>query len=374
MKGYFPSKVYDHFMLSFQVIDSQVKSGPVWNTYTYETANSIVAYARPIEIKRGSPDHAVILFNANKVTKNPVELGDQILVDTSLIPWVGGTDRSSANAFQLETFIYYDSQFLTLQSMNALDLTNVSLYPSYNTSKAGFIHLKNDVFGPFNKQFVQLMFQFTVPQHVLKWQNCAGQILFDFKYRTNSAAFNGTWNKTLAKVIDYKCKIKSYKKTSITAVRLSVAKYSVTYDDVNTELVVCQRRMFKESAHLPSCYSQGKNNITWVGLPGIASVVGFDTAKGHLYGIDLFGKGYMRSTHLSGVFAQIDDSEWTSIRDLSNVRKAKETSDIVSLPNEVSSQWLLPTSSDAVISITKRGVQRKIDGAWKRIFEFDSHR
>ena len=150
----------------------------------------------------------MILFNVNEATKT-LESGDHILFNTSLTSWAGGADRSSANAFQLETFIYYDSQFVTLKSMDALDLTNGSLSPSDNTSTSGFVHLKNSAFGPFNAQLVQFKFLFTVPEKVRKWKNCAGRIIFEFKYRSNSVAFNGTWNKTLDKVIDYRCKIRN---------------------------------------------------------------------------------------------------------------------------------------------------------------------
>jgi len=253
--------------------------------------------------------------------------------------------------------------------MQVVNLANGSLPPSHNTSKSGFIRLENEEFGPLNKQLVQANFQFTTPQHFLKAEKCAGQILVEFKYRTNSPKFNGKWNKTLEKSIDYKCKINK-KETDLTTGRLQLLAYSVAYDEVNNDVVVCKSRKNRESAHLSSCYVQKNNNNVWVSLPRIAVLVGIDTTKRHLYGIDIMGKGYWRSPHPFTEFSQVEDNEWLNIRDQSHVRKAKGASSVENLPSQPTTSWNLPSSGDAAIAMTKRGVHKKTDGAWKRVFQF----
>ena len=352
-----------------QVIDSQVQSGHIWYTYTYESPNGIIVLSSPITLQRRSPDEAIMIFDVSKGNTQVLRNGDQLLLNVSLTPWIGDKDRSSTNAFQLGTYIYYDAQFFSLLSMHAVNLANGSLPPSQNTSKTGFIHLENEEFGPLNKQLVTVNFQFIIPQHFLKADKCAGQILIEFKYRTNSPKFNGKWNTTLEKSIDYKCKI-NRKDTDLTSGPLQLPAYSVAYDEINNDLVVCKSRQTSESAHLPSCYMQKNSNSVWVSLPKIAALVGIDTTKRHLYGIDIMGKGYWRSTQPFTEFNQVDDNEWLNIRDQSHVRRAKETSSINNLPSQPTTSWNLPSSGDASIALTKRGVHRMMDGNWKRVFQF----
>ena len=253
--------------------------------------------------------------------------------------------------------------------MEALHTINGSLPPSHNQSNPGFIHLYNEELGLLNTQLVQFNFQFSVPSHILKADKCRGQILLEFKYLTNSDKFNGTWNTTLAKAIDYRCTVTN-KNTALTTVRLSVPNYSVAYDEINNNLVVCKRRLVKESAQLPSCYLQSTNNVTWISIPDIAATVGIDTQKKHIYGIDLKGKSYYRSMQSYIEFSQVGDSEWVNIRDRSDVRKAKEVNSVETLPSQPTAAWNLPANGNAVIAITRTGVQRRQDGTWKRVFQF----
>lgn len=327
-------------------------------------------YSRPIEIKRQSPDRASIIFKVSETTKEWFQTGDQLLLNTSLMPWLGSSDRSSANAYQLEMRIYYDSQFLELISMNALAAAvNASLPPSYNDSRPGYINLKNDIFGPVNAQVVHFVFRFTIPQHILKGSKCQGDIIFEFKYRTNALKFNGKWNVTLGKILNFKCKVSNLPK-SLSVGRLAVPLYSVVYDDTRNFLVVCKKRIFEESAHRLSCYLQNPDNVTWVGLPNIGSVLGFDTENSHLYGTDLRGISYMQSRGSFFQFSHIDDGMWQSISGVSRFRISKKTNSLQSLPVAPGATWRLPTTGEAYIAMTRMGVYRKIRGIWKRVFQF----
>lgn len=353
-----------------KVIDSQLEDGQAWQTYSFEADESITVFSHPIEIRRRSPDRAQITFDVTNTRKQWYEAGDQLLLNTSLSSQIGDADWSPSNAFQLEQFIYYDTQFLSLNSMNTIEMVNSSLSPSHNTSKQGFIHLYNDVFGPFNSQLVNFNFQFSIPDHLKKADKCNGEIMIEFKYRTNSAKFDGKWNTTLKRLIQYTCKVIGTQTRLTTTARLAVPTYSVAYDDLNRVLIVCKKRLLKEFAHLPSCYLQMGDDVTWKGVSQIASVVGIDTTKRYIYGIDLYGSGYRQSMQTFHEFGQVDDEIWTGIKDMSHVRRAKETNNNEDLPSLPANEWSLPSTGEAVIAMTKGGIHKKIGGTWKRVFQF----
>ena len=351
-----------------QIIDAQLDSGTVWNVISYETEEEVACFIYPMEVKRKSPDRSFLLVNVKQTQKNEFRDGDQMQVNVTIRHLVTEHTRSYANAYQLQMFVYHNTKFITLQSVNNLRLNFLSLPPTRNETKPGSVYMFTENLRLLNNQFVIFDFKFNIPEAILKGDKCAGELLLEFKYRTNLEKFNGIWNETLEKRIPYKCKLQEETVAADTGHRLSLPEFSIAYDDINGDLFVCKRNQAAVSRGFASCYWQDNNNVTWVSLPYMVTVVGIETAGRALYGIEPTGKAYLKSDLENKLSRQVEDSEWTGIQNQARVRKAMTSSTITALPSYPSNAWMIPSTSNQILTVTKQGVYRKINGVWKRMF------
>ena len=355
-------------MFFSQVIDAKLDSGTVWNVISYETEEELACFIYPMEVKRKSPDRSFLLLHVKQTQKDEFIDGDQIQLNITIRHLVTEHTRSYANAYQLHMFVYHNTKFVTLQSVKNLRLNVLSLSPTRNETKPGRVYMFTENLRLLNNQFVIFDFKFNIPVAILKGAKCAGELLLEFTYRTNLEKFNGIWNQALEKRIPYKCKLQQETVAADAGHRLSLPEFSIAYDDINGDLVVCKRNQAAVLRGFASCYLQDNNNVTWVSLPKMIAVVGIETAERAYYGMEPTGKAYLKSDWKNKLFRQVEDSEWTGIQNQAQVRKAIASSSIMSLPSYPSDAWMIPSTSNQIFTVTKQGVYRKVNGVWKRVF------
>ena len=347
-------------------MDTGRTTGNTWNTISYETEEQISISSIPVEIKRRPKDRSILKFNISKSDKDLFANGDILSLNLSLWQWVGVNDRTYSNAYEVDVFVYYDSQFLALQSTKFIARDEFSLEPTFNTTKQGMVHIRTDTFWLLNNQEISLELKFNNPAQILKGDKCNGNVIVDFKYKTNLKKFNGTVNYTIEEFIPYKCKIDARVILMQTSIRLTVPEFSMLYDDTNGDFIFCRKRSLLP-LRSASCYLQRNDSVSWIGLPGIEAIVGTDTAKKTLFGIDYKGVAYWKSDDDFRSFMQVEDIEWKSVESQEQTRKAKSANLMTSLPQGVSAQWVLPNGSKSIWAATKDGIMKNISNTWKRV-------
>lgn len=348
-------------------MDTGRTTGNTWNTISYEAEEQISISSIPIQIKRRPKDRSILKLNISKSDKELFANGDVLNFNLSLSQWVGVNDRTYSNAYEVDVFVYYDSQFLTLQSTRYIARDEFSLEPTFNATKQGMVHIRTDTFWLLNNQEILFELKFNNPTQILKGDKCNGHVIVDFKYKTNLKDFNGTVNYTSEERVPYKCKIDARAITMPTSIRLTVPEFSMLFDDVNGDFIFCKKRSMVPVRSSASCYLQRNDSVSWIGLPGIAAIVGTDTTKKTFFGIDYKGAAYWKSHNGFSSFMQVEDTEWTSIESQQQIRKAKNANLMGSLPQSVSAPWVLSTGGKSVWAATKDGIMKYTANAWKRV-------
>ena len=341
-------------------------TGNAWNTITYETEEQISASSIPIEIKRRPKDRSILKLNISKSDKHLLNNGEVLSFNLSFWQWVGENDRTYSNAYEVDVFVYYDSQFLSLQSTRYIARDEFSLEPTFNTTKQGMVHIRTDTFWLLNNQEISFELKLNNPAQILKGDKCNGHVIVDFKYRTNLKNLNGTVNYTIEKLIPYKCNIDARVIPMPTSIRLTVPELSMLYDDINGDFIFCQKRSVLP-LRSASCYLQRNDSVYWIGLPGIAAIVGTDTTKKTLFGIDYKGAAYWKSHDGYSSFMQVEDIEWTSIESQQQTRKAKSANMMTSLPQGISASWVFSKAGKSVWAATKGGIMKYTSNTWTRV-------
>ena len=303
----------------------------------------------------------------NKSDQDSFAEGDILNFNLSLVQWVGKNDRSYANAYDVEVFVYYNRQFLTLQSTENLAKDDFTSSPTSNISKPGLFHMKTETLWLLNNQHILFKFKFKVPSPHFKGDKCIDYIMVEYKYKTNRKALNGTTNYTIGELAPYNCKTVPSSVPTRNSIRLTIPEFSMLYDDVNGNFIFCKKMSSVSLQSSARCYLQRDGTVSWMALPGIAAIVGIDTAKNTLFGIDYKGVVYLKSNSGFATFMQIEDTEWTSVQSQSQIRKVKSASLVSLLPQSASDPWIVWISGNPLWAATRFGVMKKIGGSWQMI-------
>lgn len=321
----------------------------------------------PVEIKRRPKDISILKLNISQSDKDSFADGDIFNFNLSLAQWVGENDGSHANAYDVEVFVYYNSQFLTLQSAKNFAKDDFTSSPISNISKPGLFHMKTDTFWLLNNQHILFDFKFKVPFPYFKGDKCIDYIMVEYKYKTNLKALGGTTNYTIGELAPYKCKTVKNSMQTQSSTRLTVPEFSMLYDDINGNFIFCKKMSSVSLQNTARCYLQKDGEVSWIGLPGMAAIVGTDTATNTLFGIDSKGAAYVKSHGGFSTFMQVEDTEWTSAENQPQIRKAKAASLVSLLPQSASDPWVVSNSGNPLWAATKVGMMKKVGGSWQMV-------
>ena len=279
-------------------------------------------------------------------------------------------DGSHSNAYNIDIFIYYDIGFIQFQSITFIEKDQFSLVPSTNTTQNGLIHLHTNTLWLLNNQHFSIHMKVKIPKTVVKGDNCNGVFLLDIKYLTNLQHFHGTVNSTLARTVQYRCKIDQSQDTSLTSARLGLPQLSMVYDDVNGEFIFCFQRVSFATRNGPFCYSQSKESDELYTISQLAVIVGIQTTSRILYGIHRTGKVYLQTSYPFSQFYQIEDSVWKGKKDDSTMRKSITVNDVSTLSWNPSVQHTISVAGVQQWAVTKSGIWKRKEGALKRVITF----
>ena len=350
-------------------MDTGRPNGTTWNAISFQNDRTII-YSVPQRFNRKQPDKSILQFNVTNFHQQQFGNGESIQFNLSLSHVLSQTDGSHSNAYNIDIFIYYDTGLIEFQSITFIENNPFSLAPSTNTTHNGLIHLHTDALWLLNNQHFSLHMKVKIPEKVVKADNCNGLFLLDIKYLTNLQTFHGTVNDTLARTVQYRCKIDQWKDTSLTSARLSQPQLSMVYDDVNGEFVFCFQRVTFATRNGPFCYKQNNESDEWYTVSQIAVVVGIQSTSRTLYGIHRTGKVYLQTSYPFNQFYQIEDSEWKSKESNSAVRKAIAVSDVSTLSWNPSAQHTISVSGVQQWAATKLGIWKRKGGGLKRVVTF----
>ena len=344
-----------------------------WRSYSYETSEQIVLISLPLKINRQRKDGSILAYSIETNGQTEFMDGDSLSLIAS-IDSRSGSSAANANAYNVELYLYYDTRFLSITSINSIEKNLFSISPTRNTTRPGFVHFSTDSLSILNNHFIEFNFKFNFPKEIFTGNNLEGAIVIDFQYHTNLAKFHGTVNTTnLGRLVSYKCKINKARRTEEKkSARITVPGFSVLYDDVNMNIYVCQMRSKYSYRTAPCCHVRKNGQVSWSSLASmasIASIVGIDTNKNELYGLDSQGKGYIKSMHDFSSFTQVLDNDWASIQNQPHVRKAKTISDVALLPSTPSVAWIFPPSGNQLWAATNTGLMCKISGQWETVYK-----
>ena len=354
----------------------------VWSTLSYETEDSIVIYSNPVEIRRGANDKSVLDFKIRKPEQTELQNGDTFNFNVSLSHlwhWTGKEKRSLSNMYSLEMLVYYDNQFLTLQSTTAIKKDPFSLTSTRNVTKESRVHIHIGTIWLLNNLHISFMFKFASPAHFFKESSYDGHVIIDFKYKTNLEKFNGTVNYTIGQLVPYKFKIHISSPALVqdqssdhsdAPSRLTVPAFSMVFDDSNEDFMFCMRKISFSMRNATRCYLQKRGSVAWVSVSGIASVFAVDTTKRTVYGLNPGGTSYAKKDPLDLVFLQIEDADWIKIKDEPHVQKAKLAFSIDELPQTVKDPWIIRKGSSGIWAATRRYIFKKHSGIWTKVVQW----
>ena len=320
---------------------------------------------------RKETDRGIIDFNVTDINRRPFHNGESIQLNISYAHWLVEPDGSHSNAYDIETFIYYDTGFVDFQSMQNVERDQFSLAPTSNATQQGLIRLHTDALWLPSNQVVSLNFKAKIPAAVMKGGNCEGAFLIEVKYMNNLAFLNGKANYSIENTIRYRCKVHEWKDISLSPIRLSVPQLSMLHDDKNAAFYFCLRPRRYTTRNGPFCYWQKNDSVAWHGINGIAAIVGIDVTSKTLYGIDRAGVAYMRVSYpFKGAF-QIEDAEWTGKGDEAEIRKSLKVEDIKTLPRIPTEGTIISASGDELWAATRSSIRKKVNSIWLQTVRID---
>eukprot|EP00795_Rhopilema_esculentum_P010296 gene10296-18995_t len=365
--------IYYAFEVDFvgKVVDAAHPMGNTFLTITTETEAGILAYSTTYQIKRSKTDSSNLQFNLTTFNLDNLVENSYLYLNLSISHLIG---KSNSNAYGVTLMIYFNTKFLQLKSLAFVNTSRFSLPPSRNTTTPGFIMIQTDTMWLLNRQEFSITLQAKYPKTLSRGENCNEDIIIDFAYKNNLAKFNGTVNSTLERNVPFKCKINQSRDIREKSVRLPSPAFSMIYDEVNQQFFFCYQNKTHTTRDSATCFFTEKQNEFWRQLPYISSLMGVDVEKKTVYGLSRFGISYAISYYPYSVFDQMEDSEWTQVKDQGQIRKALKAASVDLLPELPESSWIIDDSGQAIWAATKRGISKKVDGVWKRKVAFDEFR
>ena len=350
------------------MVDATHPTGNTFLTITTESETGILAYSTPYQIKRSKKDRSNLQFNLTTFNLDNLVENSYPNISLSISHMVG---QSNSNAYRASIMIYFNTNFIQLNSLTFVNTSRFSLPPSRNTTKPGFIMIQTDTLWLLNRQEFSIILQAKYPKGISRGETCNGNIIIDFSYKNNLAKFSGTTNSTLEKMVHFKCKIDQSNDIQVKSLRLPSPAFSMVYDEENQQFFFCYQKKTHATKDSATCFFTEKQIVFWRQLPYISSLTGVDVEKKILYGLSRFGKSYAISYYPYRVFDQVDDSEWTQAKDRQQIRKALKAASVDLLPESPESSWIINESGQAIWAATKRGISKRVDGVWKRKVAFD---
>lgn len=318
-----------------------------------------------VNIKRGTTDTGQLIMNASITEKEAFSKGDKIIVNVS----VSQKAKVEANAYNFQLNIYYNKQFLKLISFTANQSKEFSILPSRNTSEIGIIRFETDVFLLFSSQAIQIVFEIEQPDIIFRGKKMIEGMLLDCVYHSNLAKFNGQVMTNLGQRLAYQQGLVQDEKKAVQP-RLSLPPVSMIHDSNNNRLFICLHKEQQSPKHSATCYYTLDIEVAWKPIPNVAAVVGIDTSRNILFGIDSRGITYVQASSPFLTFKQTTDEEWTSIASQPQITAAKEAIDLKSFPLNPSAPWIFSASGKEVWALTKQGLMKKGDKSWTRVLSW----
>ncbi len=333
-----------------------------WSVYSYETEELTNIIAYPMQVSRKQQDESHLRFHIQKSNITEYHIGDKFEFNIFTSHWNG---RSFSNAYQLETYIYYDANILTLTSLQAMEKKAKYIGITRNMTAAGLIHMETEVLWLLNRQFIQLEFKFKTPQNILKGSNRDGAVIMDIAYKSNLKELNGTAMVEHGILIPYNFSFSL--KPTVKGTPSKIPGISIVFDDSNNVLYLCKTKLQLHYGNHQFCYWRNNVNTSWHGIPHIASIVGVDVSKGIVFGLNHAGNSYMKSSENLEKFVCIDDNEWISIKSHANFRLAKIASNSSRLPSNPEESWIFSSFNEQIWAATEHGIVQNYSGTWKYV-------
>eukprot|EP00795_Rhopilema_esculentum_P002307 gene2307-17933_t len=350
-----------------EVLDAKLPTGSRQFVVSLESNESTVLYVTDIHVQRQEPDQSSLQLNVTYEDTNTFVDKSYMNMNFSVSHLAGG---SHSKAYRVIIMMYYNAQFLQLNSFDFLNTERFDLPPSVNETKPGSVMIQTDTLGLSNTQHFSIVFQVNNPNSIKRGENCAGNIIFDFTYENNLKTFNGAVNSTLNKLMPYKCEIDKTKDIRWQSARLPSPEFSIVYDEMNQHLVFCYQKKTYMTRNFAFCFSHDKSTSSWKSIPNISAVMAVDVEKRILYGVERLGKSYIISNYPYTVFNQIEDSEWAAVKDQPQLRRSKTANSVDLLPSHAGSFWTISASGQQIWMATNSGLHKHTDVGWKRVAGF----
>lgn len=354
-----------------QVLDAKQPTGHTWLVTSFKTDDQFSVNCQKVNLSRVSNDRSVIHLNITDLDEAEIVDGETIQLNVSLSHLLGGPEGSHSNAYDVDVFIYYESSFFEVQSVNFIEKDRFTLAPTRSSNEQGFIHAYTKTLWLMNNQHMSVTLKSNNPKAIWKGEQCKGSFLIDLAFKNNLHQFNGTANNTVGKKVEYKCIIDEWKDISLKSLRLNMPKMSMAYDDLNGEFFFCILTATYAKRNGPFCYMQKTDTNAWYGIDhAVAAVVGIDAASRVLYGIHQTGQAYVRVSYPYEKIYQIEDSYWMKRESSPETRKAIMVNDLKTLPSKPKEEFVISASGKQQWAVTRSGISKKTDGLWKEIVKY----
>ena len=357
--------IFNVSLIFRQILDAGLPTGDRCYVMTLESRYGILAYAKPLTIKRLQPDRSILQFNVTNENLQPFVADSYLHLNLSVSH---SAVASHSNAYAVSIMIYFNSEFLEFKTLAFENQNRFSLEPSRNKTGNGFIMIQTDTLWLLNSQQISVVLQVKIHNAIAKGENFIGNIIIDFSYRNNLRKFSGTVNSTLEKLMPFKCKIEQGRDVTVPSVRLPPPEFSMVYDEAHGQFIYCNHKKIERSKDSFVCYSQRNDSASWKSIPYVSAVMGIDVEKKTVYALDIVGKSYAMSSFPYTNFDHVEDSKWIVVKDLPQLQMSLKSDLLSSLPSSISNSWTLSVGGKPFYAATSHGILKKSgDLSWKSV-------
>ena len=363
----------DALFLFLQILDTGGWNHTAFGMLFYESAESICAISESVAIKRTTNDQSNLEVNVegpNITNGFKYKNGHNISITASASHLLYGPNRSVADAYNAQLFVYYDAQQLLLTKYETVKRNVRSLSASQVVNSTGKVHFQTDWLPYLTNQAFKVCFEVAISKYIGKAASLKGSIIVEYIFSTNKKEFNGYSKLKTREIISYECKVGEDIKVTTTNERLSVPYFSALYNDVTDDIFFCVKKEKFLQRNTPRCYWNKNGSFMWTRIPFIAALVAVDKLDSTLYGIDPRGNGYVKLNKDYAKFTIVEDVVWTSIENEPRVHKAQTSFSLTGLPSAQSGRWVFYKGAEMKWAVTQRGVWQNTETGWERRVQF----
>ena len=333
----------------------------MWNTFTYEAADRVVVMSQFDHFERSPGDRSYVNCSVDLKSKHDLKEGEILQFNLVYRHLFLPPNTSHSNAYNIDIFIYYDQQFLSLYLMKEVK-GNLSTPPTTNQTEPGLIHVQTNRLTLYEEQTLIFKFKINKLDKLLRPGSFLDRdLLIDFKYDSNLPEFNGTAIIDLAKPVNFRLRTTEAMLSKQGPGYSDIPEWSILFDDINDNVYVCKRK---------SCYMQASADSGWRSLYSVFSVVGIDTSSKILYSLVHNGDGYMESPSPFTMSFHIEIDRWFFVKSQAHMRMAKSFNDPASLPLRPGGRWIFSKASETIWAATRDGLLRNDGGIWVKTIEW----